>query len=139
MTICVGAISVNVKARERYAVVASDRMVTLNLPSIEFEQKVSKTIEITPNCVVSTAGFALAFSDILNKTRRTLDVLITREISTIVEALRQAYVEVRNQKMEGSILSRIGLTLKEFHERVNLYLTILSEWFLTQWQSSITV
>jgi hypothetical protein len=55
MTICVAAI-----AGRDYVVVASDRVVTLIVPSTEYEQALSKTLLLTNNCVASTAGSALA-------------------------------------------------------------------------------
>ena len=76
MTICIAA-----KSNEDYVVVASDRMVTLSLPSTEFEQGISKTLEITNNCVACTAGSALAYTPIYNLAKIEIKTKQITEIS----------------------------------------------------------
>ncbi|MCV0398364.1 MAG: hypothetical protein K5785_00050 [Nitrosarchaeum sp.] len=116
MTICVGAISKNSNAAEQYALVASDRMVTLSLPSIEWEQNVSKTLPISDNCVAATAGSAIAFTEILRNAKPKINGLKKKNIAEIVDIIRQEYNEARLKKIEEDILSKIGLTLKTFYE-----------------------
>lgn len=110
-----GAISLNSKATEKYAIVASDRMVTLTLPSIEWEQKLPKTIKVTNNCVAATAGSALAFTNVLKIARPQLEGL--HDIGDIVETLRKAYADVRNKKLDEDILGKIGLTMQDYYDR----------------------
>ncbi|VFJ12621.1 hypothetical protein [Candidatus Nitrosocosmicus franklandus] len=118
MTICIGAISKNDDKTKESAVVVSDRMVTVGLPPIEFEQKLSKSIQITQNCVVSIAGSALAFSDILNDVRSNLSEGQNYSISQIAETIRNSYTRIRNKKIEEVILSGIGMSsIREFFER----------------------
>ena len=63
MTICIGAI-----CEKKYVVLATDRMITLKRPNIEYEQTgITKAIEITPTCFAETAGSALAFVEILKE------------------------------------------------------------------------
>lgn len=111
MTICIAA-----KSKEGYVVVASDRMVTLSLPSTEFEQGGSKTLEITNNCLASTAGSALAYTPILVQSRLQIEQQNVHEISQIAEINRQYYIIMRNQKLEQDILARIGINLQQFYD-----------------------
>lgn len=115
MTICVGSISRNDDGREQYAVVSSDRMATLSLPSIEWEQNLPKTTKISENCVVSTAGSAIAFSSILRMAQPEIDKKGDVDIATVVEILRKSYERVRKKKLEEEITSKIGLSLAEFY------------------------
>lgn len=116
MTICVGSISLKNNGGEQYAIVASDRMVTLSLPSVEWEQNIPKTMKIAENCVVSTAGSAIAFTGILRIAKPEIDKLANpKRIYDIVEIIRKSYEEVRKKKMEEDILGKIGLSLKDFY------------------------
>ncbi|MDN5845838.1 MAG: hypothetical protein L0H53_06140 [Candidatus Nitrosocosmicus sp.] len=118
MTVCIGAISKNGDASKEYAVVVSDRMVTLSLPSIEFEQKLSKSVQITQNCVVSTAGSSLAFADILKDVSTSLSADQSYEMHEIIEKLKKSYNKIRSKKIEENILNKIGIsTLHEFFDR----------------------
>jgi len=116
MTICVAAISAKNTNGEKYAIVASDRMVTLSLPSIEWEQNVSKTIKISDNCVAATAGSAIAFTEVLRNAKPQIEKLANNDIHAIVEIIRQNYQVQRMKKVEEEILAKIGLTLKNFYE-----------------------
>ena len=104
-------------ASDNHVVVASDRMVTLNLPSTEFEQNMPKTVKLTDNCVASTAGNALGFVPICEETLRAIkqnkNVL---SIQNIAEIIKVAYTSARNAKLEQDILSTIGLTLRDFYQ-----------------------
>ena len=103
MTICIAA-----KSREDCIVVASDRMVTLALPSTEFEQGIPKTLEITNNCVACTAGSALAYTPIYNRAKIEIQSNNITEISEIADINKKYYVLMRNTKMEEVILGRTG-------------------------------
>ncbi len=111
MTICIAAIT-----SENYAIVASDRMITVTLPNIEFEQSTSKTIEITKNCVAATAGSALAYTPIFREAKGEIDKASATSISQIVEITKKAYVSMRNKKLEEEVLSAAGLTLQNFYQ-----------------------
>ena len=67
MTICIAAIT-----GKNQVVMASDRMVTLQIPSIEYEQNMSKTLEVTQYCVVASAGAILNFSNVYEKLKKKL-------------------------------------------------------------------
>lgn len=109
MTICIAAI-----AGKDHVVIASDRMVTLAVPSTEFEQGLPKTIRVTNNCVAATAGSALAYTPIHRDAQIEIQKNNTHEIMQIAEETRVHYVKNRNKKIEQDILSKIGLTLERF-------------------------
>jgi len=113
LTICIAA-----AAGKEHVVVASDRMITLSLPSTEFEQNVSKTVEITKNCVAATAGNALAYTPIHLETLKLLQQdSTTPDIQRIAELIRRSYVKARNEKLEQDILVKVGLNLKTYYEK----------------------
>lgn len=112
MTICIASI-----ASDDHVVVSSDRMVTLSLPSTEFEQNVPKTVKITDNCVASTAGNALGFVPIADEAIRTITQNKTKQnIRNIAEFVRLAYINARNSKLEQEILSTVGLNLQTYYQ-----------------------
>jgi hypothetical protein len=119
MTICVAAI-----AGSDYAVVASDRMVTLIVPSTEYEQGLSKTLSLTDNCVASTAGSALAYTPVHVDAKIEIQKQNTHDIKQIAEIIRNQYVIKRNQKLDQDILGKIGLNLQTFY---NINRTIAPE------------
>jgi|SRR5215831_12855012 len=104
MTICIAAI-----AGKDHVVIASDRMVTLAIPSTEFEQGLPKTIRVTNNCVAATAGLAPIHRDAQIEIQKNN----IHEIMQIAEETRLHYVKNR-KKIEQDILSKIGLTLERF-------------------------
>ena len=112
MTICIASL-----AGRSHVIVASDRMVTLSLPSTEFEQNVPKTIKITEKCVAATAGNALGFVPIHEEAARFVtQTKISLRVYDIAESVRKAYVNARNAKLEQDILVRLGLDLQSFYQ-----------------------
>lgn len=104
-------------AGKEHVVVASDRMVTLSLPSTEFEQNLPKTIIVADNCVAATAGSALAFTPILEQARMILaQEKSSPNIHKIADTIRQCYITARNAKLEQDILAKIGLNLQAFYQ-----------------------
>jgi len=113
LTICIAA-----AAGKDHVVVASDRMVTLSIPSTEFEQNLSKTVEITKNSVAAAAGNALAYTTIHNETLKLLQQDSTNPgIQRIAELIRRSYVKARNDKLEQDILVQFGLNMQTFYDR----------------------
>ena len=114
MTICIGALAGN-----EYAIVASDRMVTITVPSTEFEHNVSKTIKVTDHCVVATAGNALGYAPIQEKVTPILnsDKKISENITKISEKIRKSYADCRKEKMSQDIFAIAGMTIEDFFER----------------------
>ena len=104
-------------ASGNHVVVTSDRMVTLSLPSTEFEQNMPKTVQLTDYCVASTAGNALGFVPIYEETLRTIKQSNTKiNIPDIAEIVKVAYTNARNAKLEQDILTTVGLSLQSFHQ-----------------------
>jgi 20S proteasome alpha/beta subunit len=64
MTICIASV-----CEKKYVIVAADRMITVTLPNIEYEQTTPKITQITNNCVAATAGSALAYTPIFREAR----------------------------------------------------------------------
>ena len=112
MTICIASI-----AGDGHVIVCSDRMVTLSLPSTEFEHNNPKTMKITDNCVASSAGNALGFVPIYEEVVRTIGQTSSEHsIHSIAEITKNAYVRARNDKLEQEILSTMGLSLNDFYQ-----------------------
>lgn len=113
MTICISAMAEN-----DYVVVASDRMVTLSLPSTEFEQNISKTIKVADSCVSATAGNALAYSPVhLEALKQLQQDSKSPNTHRIAELIRKGYVKARNEKLEQDVLAKMGMSLQSFYER----------------------
>jgi 20S proteasome alpha/beta subunit len=111
MTSCIATICEN-----KYVVVATDKMLTLLLPSIEYEADYPKTVEITPNCLATTAGSAIAFTPIFHEVMGELRKQGANDIARIAELTRNAYGNVRNSKINEEILSTYGLNLQSFYQ-----------------------
>jgi len=113
LTICIAAAS-----GKKHVVVASDRMVTLSIPSTEFEQNLSKTVKITKNSVAATSGNLLAYTPIHQETLKLLHQDSTDpDIQRVAELIRRGYVKARNEKLEQDILVQIGLNMQTFYDR----------------------
>ena len=112
MTICIGAI-----CEKKYLVMATDRMITIRQPNIEYEQKgITKALEISPSCLAATAGSALAFSPILRDAVIEINKKSIKDISQIAEVVKKCYSGYRNQKLEENVLSPVGLSLQGFYQ-----------------------
>jgi len=111
MTICIATL-----CEKKYVVVATDRMLTLMLPSIEYEADYPKTVEITANCIATTAGSAIAYTPIFYEVRGELLKQASNDIARIAELTRNAYGNVRNSKLTEEILSTYGLNLQAFYQ-----------------------
>jgi 20S proteasome alpha/beta subunit len=111
MTICIATI-----CEKKYVVVATDKMLTLTLPSIEYEADYPKTIEVTPNCIATTAGSAIAYTPIFHEVRGELVKQASNDVARIAELTRIAYGNVRNNKLSEEILSTYGLNLQAFYQ-----------------------
>ena len=113
MTICIAAI-----CDEKYVVVVTDRMITVIVPNIEYEQRGrTKAIEVTPNCIATTAGSALAYTPIFRDAKIDIDKGSIKAIGAIAEITRRSYTKARDQVLEEAILGSVGLSLDTFYER----------------------
>jgi len=111
MTICIAAMCEN-----KYVIVATDRMLTVLLPNIEFETDYDKATEITKNCIAATAGSAIAHTPLFRDAGVEIAREGTKDIDKIVEHTRNAYLKVRNKKLEEEILFPFGLTLQNYYQ-----------------------
>jgi len=111
MTICIAAMCEN-----KYVIVATDRMLTVTLPNIEFETDYDKATSITKNCIAATAGSAIAHTPIFCDAGVEIAREGTKDIDRIVEFTRNAYVKVRNKKLEEEVLAPVGLNLQSFYQ-----------------------
>ena len=108
MTICIGAICEN-----KYVVMATDRMITVRMPNIEYEQSgITKAVEITPTCLAATAGSALAFTPVLRDAINEISSQSIKDTSSIAETVRKYYVIHRNKKVEARARAALP-TIKE--------------------------
>ena len=88
-------------AGDNHVVVTSDRMITLSLPSTEFEQNMPKTVKLTNNCVAATAGNALGFVPIYEEALRTIKQHKSAlSVQGIAEIVKAAYTNARNAKLQ---------------------------------------
>jgi len=111
MTICIAAMCEN-----KYVVVATDRMLTVLLPNIEFESDYAKATKITKNCIAATAGSAITYTPIFRDAGIEIARDSTHDIDKIAEFTRNSYFKVRNKKLEEVILFPVGLNLQNFYQ-----------------------
>src|ERR1700743_278040 len=98
MTVCIAGLANNDKA----VVLASDKMITIQMPPIEFEHDIDKIVQVFPNFYVLIAGAVSMAVDIIDRAKAK-----TREAdsaSTKFEKFRQAYADYRREKIETVIL-----------------------------------
>jgi 20S proteasome alpha/beta subunit len=111
MTICIASV-----CEKKYVIVAADRMITVTLPNIEYEQTTPKITQITNNCVAATAGSALAYTPIFREARAEIEKASVTDIGQIVDHTKNAYIKMRNKKVDEQILASIGLNLASFYQ-----------------------
>lgn len=111
MTICIASV-----CEKKYVIVAADRMITVTLPNIEYEQTTPKITQITNNCVAATAGSALAYTPIFREARAEIEKASVTDIGQIVDHTKNAYIKMRNKKVDEQILASIGLNLTSFYQ-----------------------
>ena len=111
MTLCVAAI-----CEGRYAVLATDRLVSMPQPNLQFEADYPKAVPLGKNCMLGQSGSIQAFSRFLETTNQSLEGSGERSVGDLAERLREAYVKVRNKKIEEDILYSVGLDLRSFYQ-----------------------
>ena len=111
MTICIGAICEN----RSKGVIASDRMVTNRMLSIEFEHDEPKFEILSDNCVALTAGEALAPTELFRAVKPKIQD--SPDIKDIAEAVAQAFRKFKRKRIEHVVLSQRNLTFDSFLEK----------------------
>lgn len=108
MTICIGALCDDGQG----VVACADHMVTGG--DVQFEQAGSKITRLTDRCVALTAGPALTHTDVFDRARMAISQQAEPSIRQIVEAVKQAYAEIRNERAEEKFLRPLGLSLQTY-------------------------
>lgn len=111
MTVCIAGLCNESKS----VVLASDRMITMRYPPMEFEHGIPKLEIICPACMVLTAGDALAHADLCRVVRNTVRLLSQPRIVVITEEVRKAYVAMRLQAISQRLLEPRGWKLDDFY------------------------
>jgi 20S proteasome alpha/beta subunit len=105
MTVCIGVICNN----GQNVVLSGDRMITGNSLSIEFEHPKPKLKSITDNCAIATAGDALAYTELINRVVSEVHNLKNPSITQIVKEIQDAYVDIRQKRIQDLILRPRGI------------------------------
>lgn len=110
MTVCIAAMCDDSKK----VVVASDRMWTAGVLSLEFEHTRAKVVDLTDSCVMMTAGPALRDLELKKHVKRELAGMSGVAIPMIVEKVKEGYQAARRKKIEELYFSPRGLTLERY-------------------------
>lgn len=108
MTICIATLC----EKGKRAVIAADRMITAG--DTEFEQEMSKIVQLCGNCAAVTAGSALAHTEILKCVASDFEGQPKPLLENIVDRVKHHFVELRLKKAEEESFKPLGLTVKEF-------------------------
>ena len=87
-------------------IVIGDRMITFG-NIIQFEHNSPKILEVTPNCVVATAGHATIHTEIIREANipKTTGTLLIRDIAS---RIKDSYDRAYKKEVEDEILKRYG-------------------------------
>ncbi len=116
MTVCIAALYENGKG----AVLASDHMITANIPPMAFEfesDAASKIHQLTENSYVLLAGGILHGDSILRHAQVDISKGPQALVEDIVGKLTEVYTKVRRSSIEQRFLVPRGLTLDLYYER----------------------
>jgi hypothetical protein len=119
MTICLAiACDCNIEKTLPKIIMVGDRMLTVDSLNIEFEYPKTKLVQLTKNCVIATAGNALAITELQDIVRQKLKTIKhTPQIHDIAVALKETYISLRGRDIEDNILKPIGInTLETFYQ-----------------------
>lgn len=112
MTICIGAIC----NKGHTVVVATDRMVTTQLPPIEFEHPGSKIDTLTDKSVLLVAGHVLPGTEVLKRAKVKLSSSGITDVEEITKVVCGFYREYRQEQVEERWLKPRGLNLDLFYK-----------------------
>lgn len=111
MTICIGVICEN----RTKGVVASDRMITERLLSVEFEHGERKFELLSEKCIGLSAGEALPPTEIFRNAKANIPD--ASNIQGIAETVSKAFRDYKKKRIEALILRQRGLTVDDFLEK----------------------
>lgn len=95
--------------------IASDRMVTERMLSVEFEHDEPKFEVLSDNCVALTAGEALPPTELFRAVK--LKIQDSSRIKDIAEYVAEAFRDFKRQRIETQLLKQRGLTFSSFLEK----------------------
>lgn len=98
--------------------IATDRMLTVSYPPVEFEHNIPKLECIGERCVALTAGDALAHVDLFRASAQALMGLKDPSVQHVAQTIVDCYVAQRLATIEQKILSARGWTLSQFYTQV---------------------
>ena len=98
-------------------IMVGDRMLTIRGLDIEFEHPKTKLTQVTKNCIVASAGDALATTELFDAVKQKLKLIKhSPQTRDIASAFKDAYVDLRRKKAEDTILKPIGInTIEAFY------------------------
>ncbi len=112
MTVCIAALAEN----EKSVVLASDKMISKQMPPIEYEHDVEKIIKVAENFYILIAGTMNNAIEIINKVKPQI-----RENQTPnekFEKVKKAYADYRDEKIVDEILRSQGFhSFQDFQGR----------------------
>lgn len=115
MTICVNTLCDNNKK----AVVASDKMITIEGLSQEFEHETPKLKCLNERCLAVSAGDALLPTELFEEVEKEIKGKSPLSIADIVEQVKNQYSILRRKMVEEEHLKCRGLTVKSFYETMS--------------------
>jgi len=112
MTVCIAALAEN----EKSVVLASDKMISKQMPPIEYEHDVEKIVKMTDNFYVLIAGTVNNAIDIINKAKP--QIRENQNPNEKFEKMKKAYADYRDEKIVDEILRSQGFhSLQDFQSR----------------------
>ena len=81
---------------------------------VQFEQASSKITPLTARCVALTAGPALTHTDVFDRAQVSIGGLAEPSIRQIVDEVKKAYAEIRNERAEERFLRPLGLNYQMY-------------------------
>ena len=108
MTICIGALCDDGEG----VIACADHMVTGG--DVQFEQAGSKITKLTDRCVALTAGPALTHIDVFDRAQARISSLAEPSIRQVVEEVKKAYSEIRNERAEERFLRPLELNYQTY-------------------------
>ncbi|HED37812.1 MAG TPA: hypothetical protein ENI76_06160 [Ignavibacteria bacterium] len=112
MTVCIAALADD----EKSVVLASDKMISKQVPPIEYEHDIEKIVKITDNFYVLIAGTVNNAVDIIDSVRN--QIRANHTVAEKFEKFKKAYASFREQKIVDVILQAQGFhSLQDFQSK----------------------
>ena len=118
MTICIGTLCED----RKYAVVASDRMLTNPALSVEFEHDEPKYTILSTRCIALTAGEALPPTELCREVISKVSQLMSPKTSKIVETVCEEFRRYKKKRVEEKYFKPRGFGSIEQYLQVQRHL-----------------